>query len=223
MFAAFEEGKDCSCRDDVAPSERELVARAIAGDENALCEMLDRHEPGLRSRLVERIPRLFQPAFGVDDILQVTYVEAFLRISLFKPDGPRAFPEWVRQIAENNLKDGLKELNREKRPPRAKQIHINPDGDSHVDLLKTLIGPGHTPSQDAVLSEGKGLLEEALDKLPEDYALVVRLYDLMELSGAEVAGRMDRSIGAIRMLRARAHDRLIKLLGESTNFFPKRA
>jgi len=48
---------------------------------------------------------------------------------------------------------------------------------------------------------------------------VVRLYDLEELPAAEIAQRMGRSAGAIHMLKARAHDRLVDILGSSSSFF----
>ena len=56
------------------------------------------------------------------------------------------------------------------------------------------------------------MLKAAIDQLPKDYRRVVQLYDLDGLAAAEVARQMDRSDGAVYMLRARAVDRLRELL-----------
>jgi RNA polymerase sigma-70 factor (ECF subfamily) len=52
------------------------------------------------------------------------------------------------------------------------------------------------------------LLAAALARLPDDYREVVILRNLEGLSHEEVARRMDRSAGAVRMLWVRALTRL---------------
>ena len=63
------------------------------------------------------------------------------------------------------------------------------------------------------------MLEQALRKLPQTYRHVVRMYDLEGQSIEQVAETLDRSQGAVYMLRARAHDRLRHVLGATTKFF----
>ena len=57
------------------------------------------------------------------------------------------------------------------------------------------------------------LLAEALSRLPEDYREVIVLRNLEGLSHEEVAARMGRGIGAVRMLWLRALSRLRRELG----------
>ena len=52
------------------------------------------------------------------------------------------------------------------------------------------------------------LLAEALSRLPEDYREVIVLRNLEELSHEDVAARMGRAVGAVRMLWLRALSRL---------------
>lgn len=71
--------------------EDKLTTAAIAGDTDALRQILRRHDAELRERLAGKIRATHRAAFDVDDVLQVTYVEAFLRIAEFMPNGRGAF------------------------------------------------------------------------------------------------------------------------------------
>ncbi|MFQ5424885.1 MAG: RNA polymerase sigma factor [Phycisphaerae bacterium] len=200
-------------------SDDSLIARAVEGDEDALSDLLVRYRATLRGRLRGRIGERYQGAFSEDDVLQVTFVEAFLRIRQFHPNGNGAFLAWLTRIAENNLRDAIRALDRVRRPPRDRRVEtVSPD-DSYVALLATLCGSDTTPSGRAARAESKRILEAALNKLPPDYETVVRLFDFQELPAPEIAQRMGRSAGAIHMLKARAHDRLVDILGSSSNFF----
>jgi RNA polymerase sigma-70 factor (ECF subfamily) len=88
-----------------------------------------------------------------------------------------------------------------------------------VDLILLLSGGGATPSGAAATREAVGLVQAAVDRLPEDYRRVVRLYELQGLSIHDVAADMGRSEGAVKMLLARARDRLRESLGSSSRYF----
>jgi RNA polymerase sigma factor (sigma-70 family) len=196
--------------DDVA-----LIHSAIAGDADALSALLRRHGPLLREQI--RIDARWRSVFDIDDVLQVTYMEAFLKIESFTPGGPGAFPGWLKRIAENNLRDAIRALEAKRRPPPGKSL--NASDDSIFALLDSAGVGRQTPSRDAALAEMKGVLESTLLAMPEDYAAVIRKYDLDGSAIDEVASAMGRTPGAVHMLRARAHERLRELLGTGSRFF----
>ena len=158
----------------------------------------------------------------VDDVLQVTFAEVFQQIDRYQPDGPKAFRNWLLQIARNNIRDGVKWLGREKRPQPDKRVRAIKTSETTRTLLGMLAGDGATPSVRFSDHELATLLKEALDRLPVAYAEVVRLYDLEGLDGPEVGRRIGRSRGAVFMLRARAHERLRDLLGDTHRFFDEK-
>jgi len=205
----------------MATSDDELLKKAIAHDTAALSELLERYGPAIRHEL--RIGRKRQSLLSAEDVMQVTYLEAFLQIDRFKPRGEGAFPAWLRRIAENNLRDAIKELERAKRPPPHKRIEITAERDSSWVLFELLGGTTTTPSRRASRQEVKQALDAAIGTLPEDYRTVVRQYDLQGRSAVEIASSMCRSTGAVHMLRARAHDRLREALGSASSFFSDRA
>ena len=58
------------------------------------------------------------------------------------------------------------------------------------------------------------LLAEAVDRLPPDYQTVYRLRTLQHLPFEDIARRMGRSVGAVRMLWLRALEGLSSMLEE---------
>ena len=110
-------------------------------------------------------------------------------------------------------------ISRQKRPDPARRLVTAPGQDSYVGLLDCLGVTTTTPSREAVRHDAAAILEVAITRLPEDYKTAVRLYDLEGRPATEVAAEMSRSVGAVHMLRARAHDRLRQDLGASAQFF----
>lgn len=198
------------------------LAAAIGGDDDALAALLAEFGPQTRARIAPAIPSRWQSVLEVDDVLQTSYLEAFLRIRSLSNLGPAAFAGWLTRVAENNLRDAIRELERHKRPQPGQRIeaHRGPTGVDSVETLLDQLGcTSTTPSRCFAQGELKAALLTALDALPTDYARVVRHYDLEGRPADEVARVMGRSPGAIFMLRARAHDRLREVLAPQARFF----
>ena len=200
-------------------ADEELIKRAVSGEAEALSVLLERHGPPAAASL--EIARKWRSMVAPDDVMQVTYLEAFLRISDFVPSGAGwgpSFAAWLRRIAENNLRDAIKELGRDKRPPVDKRVQ-NASDQSYADLVQNLAGPGGTPSGEAAVREAVGFVERALERLPPDYERVIRLYELDGRSIREVGEAIGRSEGAVKMLLSRARDHLREALGSRSRFF----
>jgi RNA polymerase sigma-70 factor, ECF subfamily len=191
----------------------ELVSRAVAGDTDALSMLLAAHGPAIEARLT--FARRWRGALEASDVMQVTYLEAFLEIRKFDSSRADAFPAWLARLAQNNLRDALRGLGRQKRPPAERRLSGNgsDSDDSRDHLLETLATTSWTASRALRREEAHSLLDAAIRSLPEDYGAVIRAYDLQAMSIEAVASTMGRSPGAIHMLRARAHQRLAEILG----------
>lgn len=200
--------------------QSDLLTAAVRGDANALCRLLAETGPAVAARL--DIAAEWRPLVDADDVMQVTYLEAFLRISDLRAGTPAAFVAWVTRIAQNNLRDAIKELQRAKRPDPRRRVTAAAGDESVSGLLEALGGTASTPSQAVAGRELVRLTRSAVSELPRDYRTVVELYDLEGRSSQEVAQMMGRSEGAIFMLRARAHDCLRQALESDSRFFSGR-
>lgn len=198
----------------------ELLALAQQGDRTSLVSLLEICAPRIRSRLETRISPALRASLDVDDVMQVTYLEAVLRIARFQGGGPSGFLAWLTRLAENNLIDAVRSLEAARRPDPRKQISTGSGSrDSMVALIDILGVTTSTPSVHAARDEAASAIDRALKTLPPDYERVVRLYDLGGKPMDEVARELGRSEGAAYMLRARAHDRLRESMGPAGNFF----
>lgn len=196
------------------------INRAVSGDADALTDLLTEFGPRLEASL--QIGRRWRPLIDVADVMQVTYLEAFIRITQFDPGGG-SFLRWLRTIAANNLRDAIRGLSGTHRPPQERRIAFNGDTDSVVELFDLLNATTTTPSRVSGKNEIHALIRAAVERLPTDYRTVIRKYDLEGGSITEVAAALNRSRGAIHMLRARAHDQLRSMLGAETLFFETHA
>src|SRR5256885_1282570 len=103
-------------RGDMESSIESLVQRAVAGDEEALSTLLEELGLQLQAEIEQKIGAKYRGLVDAEDVIQVTCLEAFLRIRSFRPRDPDSFMAWLRRAAENNLQDAFRNLEREKRP-----------------------------------------------------------------------------------------------------------
>jgi RNA polymerase sigma-70 factor (ECF subfamily) len=209
-MAGMSDGSAPSLPADQTPEGDTIVSRAVSGDRDALAALLEREGPAVRERIARAIAPAWRSLLDADDVMQVTYVEAFLRIGDLR-GGESAFRAWLGRMAENNLADGIRSLSRAKRPDPRRRVAPSERGVSGLTLL--LGATTTTPTRHLAQAEAESAVHRAIERLPPDYREVVRLYDIAGLDGGEVARRMGRSPGAMHMLRQRAHERLRELLG----------
>jgi len=205
----------------VGSSDRDLLNQARDGDEQALTGLLQEHGPGIRHWVEERIPQRWQSVLSAHDVMQQTYTDAFLDLHRFEPDGESSFPAWLTSLARCNLADALRMLAARKRGDSRQPIVLGAHEDSFVALYELLAVTRSTPSRHAARDEARVTLAQAIGQLPEDYRVVVQMYDLEGKPVEEVATALNRSTGAVYMIRARAHRRLGALLGNASKYFSK--
>lgn len=196
----------------------DLVRSAVRGDETALVTLLEDICVSLHVELEASIGSRYRGLVSADDVLQVTCLEAFLRIRSFEPRNNSSFAAWIRRISENNLKDAIRELEREKRPSPSRRVTTPAGEESYALLIEQLEGKATTVGRAVARKELRQVVDDALRKLPSDYERVLRLYELEGLSAPEVAERMNRSHGAIRMMLSRARECLGELLGNESKY-----
>ena len=146
----------------------DALARAQSGDLEALASLLEACAPALRAQLAARLPAAHRAVLAVEDVLQVTWLEAFLAIERCTSTHAAGFAAWLRAIAERNLQDAVRGLEREKRPDSRGRV------EAAADLLDELTAGATSPTRAAARSEARERVELAVATLPEDYALVVR-------------------------------------------------
>lgn len=194
--------------------DQNILPDAIAGDRAALQRLLQQVGPAVHREISRKIEQRYAGQIDADDVMQVTYLEAFLRIGSFVPNSAGSFAAWLRRIAENNLVDAIRRV----KPCKRIYHPTGGDCDPETTLYRTLTSGNATASKNVAQAEARQALRAAMKTLPPDYSQVIQLFDLDGKSGAEVARLMGRRHGAVRMLLARARELLRERLGTFSRY-----
>ncbi|MDQ7012900.1 MAG: RNA polymerase sigma factor [Planctomycetota bacterium] len=197
----------------------DILHEANAGDAAAIAALLKEVGPRVRARIDPKIGTQWAGLIEADDVMQVSYLEAFLQATRIVIKDEASFVAWLTRVAENNLRDAVRSFDRAKRPDPRTRVTGPVNEDSYVGLIEVLGVTTTTPSRVAAKKEAVSIMDTVLGKLPADYAKVVRLYDLECRPIEEVSRELGRSTGACYMLRARAHDALRDAMGTASQFF----
>ena len=192
---------------DGALPDEAVVARVLAG-ETALFEVLmRRHNP----RVYRAVRAILGDDAEAEDVMQQAYVSAYTHLGQFA--GNARFSTWLVKIAIHEA------FARRRRQHRRVDLVTETGGDGMHKLPASQADPEEKLSR----RELGGLLEAAIDALPEIYRLVFVLREVQELSTAEAAACLEVSEEVVktRLHRARAllRDELYARMGAPADVF----
>ena len=181
-------------------SDAETIQQVLDGN-NAMFELLMRRYNERVYRAARSIVRDEQEA---EDVMQHAYVNAFTHLRQF--NGSAQFSTWLTRIAINEA------LARVRRRGRYEAFD---DDISNVEPFMSS-NPAQSPERQAFAGELRGLLEWAIDALPDGMREVFMLREVEGLSTSEAAECLGTSEDVVktRLSRGRAH--LRRLLMERT-------
>jgi len=169
-------------------SDLALVERTKAGDVEAFSTLAERHE-----RVVYNLAfRFMRNHAHAEDMAQEAFLKAFRLLKGFR--GDCSFSTWLYRVTSSVC---LTELNRRK---RRGEVELLP---SHVN--KAAVDP--PPASDM-----RELIQRCVGKLPENYATVITLYYLKEVTYEEIAETMKIPMGTLKTWMHRARQQLHKIV-----------
>jgi len=178
------------------PFEARLIARFQQGDARALETLFDRYA----DRALGLAVRLTETREDAEDVTQEAFVRAFRHARQFRGEAA-AFGPWLFAIVRNLAMDKRRQL-------RLPTLSLSSPEVDHV----TDAAADRRTDRMALLN--------ALDALPEEWRTIVTLCDLEEVSHAEAAAVLGRSVAATKSLLYRARralrDRLTEKDEETT-------
>jgi RNA polymerase sigma-70 factor (ECF subfamily) len=143
--------------------------------------------------------------FDASDIVQQTMLEAVQALPQFRGGTEAELLAWLRQILAHVLAHEIRRYRGTERRDVRREISLEDSlAQSATRLRNMMVASGTSPSGQAARNEQEVVLAEVLARLPDDYRQVIVLRNLQGLPHEEVAKRMERSPGAVRMLWVRA-------------------
>ena len=197
-----------------------LATKAKAGDRAAFADLLECAGREVKESLRGRISPRWQGVIEIDDVMQIPYLESVLAFDRREAVPMGNLVPWLVQIAQNNLRDAIRELEAAKRPDVRKRVAATAaDSESCIELLEWIGCTTTTPSRDAAAREARQLVHQAIERLPAPYREAVRLFDIEGWPAGEACARLDCSEANLHMRRARARVHLRRLLGPGSRLF----
>jgi RNA polymerase sigma-70 factor (TIGR02960 family) len=182
------------------PAEDPVVEAALAGDERAFAELVERH----RRELHIHCYRMLGSFEEAEDLVQETFLRAWRRRGRF--EGGTGFRAWLYRIATNACLDALRSSRR--RVPSLHSLAEVPWLQPYPDRLLDELAPSDTqPDAVVVARETIELTYLAVIQLPPPrQRAVLILRDVLDWSAAETASALDTSVAAANsaLQRARA-------------------
>jgi RNA polymerase sigma-70 factor (ECF subfamily) len=202
---------------DVPPSE--LIRRCRAGEVPAREQLFDRYQAYLQMLARAQLGRQLRAKCDPSDVVQQTLLEAHRDFGTFQGTHEAELLAWLRRILAHNLFNEARRFAAQQRDAAREvsleQVRAGVERSS-VMLGQSLAANTPSPSHLAAQRESAVRLADALARLPEDYQTVLLLRVFEELPAEDVAQRMGRSAGAVRMLQMRALSALREEMAKET-------
>jgi RNA polymerase sigma-70 factor (ECF subfamily) len=178
-------------------------------------EALPRYRPWLALLARVEVEARWQRKFDPSDVVQQTLLEAHRAAAQFRGRTEAEWMGWLRRILARVLAHEVRRYKGTQLRDAGREVSLEQSLETSSRKLGAMLAaPDTSPSAHADRREQEVRLAEALGRLPDDYREVLLLRNFEGLSHDEVAERMGRASGAVRMLWVRALARLRHELGE---------
>ena len=184
--------------------DRKLARRMARGDERAMRTFCDEYLPKLYRYALQRL----RNEADVDDVVQVVLANAARAISSYR--GEATLLTWLIQICRREISKHLAVAQR-----RDLATPFLQD-----DVLRAMVESLEAPELDEPEAAGRraeliGLIQLAMDQLPERYADALELKYVHGFSSKEIAARFGIGDEAVQSLLARARRAFREVCGEA--------
>lgn len=169
-----------------------LVDRAKSGDAAAVSELIEEYRPRIYCFALSQL----RQREDAEDVTQETFVRMVRMLDSYRGSG--RFRAWLYRIAANLCRDQKRRCSQHRR--RTVPVRELGEAAAPGDLQEQV-------SRDLALAA-------AVHRLPDKYREVITLHWLEQLSPAEIAEILDRSVNAVRVQLWRGRALLVRELGD---------
>ena len=187
----------------VEESDLVLVKRVQRGDKGAFDLLVRKYQ----HKVVKLVLRYVRNPAEAEDIAQEAFIKAYRALPQFRGDS--AFYTWMYRIAINTAKNSLASRDRS---PIAYDLDLTDPEESHS--VQTKLQDPDTPEGMALTEEIRGIVNSAIEGLPEELKTAIVLRELDGLSYEEIAAAMECPVGTVRSRIFRAREAIDKRLRE---------
>ena len=168
----------------------ELLRRIADGDQKAFRRLVERHV----DRAYALALRILKRPADAEDVVQDTLLKVWTNRGRWQ-EGRAKFSTWLYRVVTNRCIDLIRQ------PATEDMERVSEPEDGRPDAMKRLL------RQEAV-----GVVERAMERLPEQQRIALILSYYENLGNAEIAEVMNTTVMAVESLLKRGREQLRKLL-----------
>ena len=185
-------------------NDEDLVRRAQGGDTRAFDELVRRY----RDKVYRLSFKILRHEEDAAEALQDAFLSAYRGIKSFKVES--TFSTWLYRIATN-----ASLMKYRKRREGHVSLEQSQNTDENAEMLQ-IPDWSTQPLKELLDSETREVMDEGIQRLPEELRTVFILRDIEDLSNAEVAQILELTVAAVK---SRLHRARIALRDRLTRYF----
>ena len=170
-----------------------------------------RYAPYLRLLAEQSIGPMLQRREDASDIVQLTLIEAVESFDQFRGASEPEFTGWIKRILRNNLANAVRDNHAAKRDLRLERYLDLAEATATITWFQPAAEVS-SPSLQLIRAEAALELARALELLPDDQRLAVRMRHLEGRSLSDISESLSKSPAAIAGLIRRGVHRLREAL-----------
>lgn len=190
-----------------------LAHRIRQRDAAALAEFITLHQPQLTAFIQRSLGAALRKKVEPEDVLQEMSAEALRALPTAQLDQFPPFA-WLCQVAERRIVDLHRKLIVAQKRSAEREVALDAPAGGDAGLLNYLAASMTTASQAFSREVREARLRAGLAQLPPEQREVLRLRYNESLPSQEIAQRIGKSDGAVRVMLTRALKRLQTVLEE---------
>jgi RNA polymerase sigma-70 factor (ECF subfamily) len=194
-------------REESTKENHEIIQKILNGEKDAFSQIVNKYQNALYGIVFKMINNRDE----VDDIVQETFIKAFSSIKSF--DERYSFATWLFKIGTNNCIDHLR-----KRKINSVSINStisNEDGENDFKLPDLT----YEADRNIIEEQKKKLIEDAINSLPEKYAVVIRMRHQEDKTYEQISKELNMPVGTVKAHIFRAREMLNKYLKDKKAFY----
>jgi RNA polymerase sigma-70 factor (ECF subfamily) len=180
-------------------SDWKWIQRVQGGETDAFEPLVRRHEKTIFNLLYRWLGDYHEAA----DTAQEVFLSAYRSIKSFR--GESSFSTWLYRIAINQAKNRRRSLTTSQQ--RMVPLEV-PDPEGDGEPVASIPHPGPDPAQEAEQQEIHDLVQQGLNSLKDDDAMIILLHDLQDISYEEITQVLDIPLGTVKSRLHRARQAL---------------
>lgn len=181
------------------PADRELIDAAVAGASDAFGKLVQKYQTALFDMILRHLGHREE----AEDVLQQVLLKAYQHLKDFR--GESKFYTWLYTIALNHTRNHI----RQKSTRRTTSLDYHPEGD---DRAPQWPDKGPTPEETVAQKTEIQALQEAMENLSAEQKSIFTLYYFQHMSLEEVAQRLEKPLGTVKVYLHRARKTVCKIL-----------